>query len=104
MDLWAERHDQKVWSYLSPGYKHKSSFEHDGELRAHRQQVIVDAGLGNEDFNSTIVTVTENKQNFVKGAVIFQRFTGRHEVGVGIADVVEEIGQNGKTDFFFDVR
>ena len=103
MDLWAERHDQKVWSYRSPGYKHKSSVEHDGELRTHRQEQRIDAGLGNKDFNG-FIAITENEEHFVTPAIIFQYFTGRHEIGIRVTDIVEEIGQNGKTDFFFDVR
>ena len=35
--------------------------------------------------------------------MIFQCFTGRHEVWVWVTDVVEKIGQDGKSDFFFDV-
>ena len=102
MDRWAERQDQTVWSYRAPGYKHKSSVEHDGELRTYRQEQWIDAVFGDEDFNSTIVTVTENKQNFVKGAVVFQRFKTRHEIGIRVTDIVEEIGQDGKANFFFD--
>jgi hypothetical protein len=31
-------------------------------------------------------------------------FTARHEVRIRKTNIVEEIGQNGKADFFFDVR
>ena len=102
MDLWAERHDQKVWSYRSPEYGHESSFEYDGELRTHRQEQWIDAGLGNEYFNC-LVTVGQNEQHFVTTAVILQRFTERHEIGIRVTDIVEEIGQNTKTNFIFDV-
>jgi hypothetical protein len=103
VDLWDEHHDQTVWSYLSPGYKHKSSVEHDGELRTHRQEQWIDAGLGDEYFNC-VVTITEDEHHFVKAAVIFQCFKTRYEVRIRVTTVIEEVGQNGKADFFFYVR
>ena len=103
MDLWGERQDQKAWSYRSPGYKHKSSVEHDGELRTHRQEQWIDAYLGNEYFNC-IVTVGQDEQHFVTASVVFQNFKTRYIVRIRETDIVEKIGQDGKADFFFDVR
>jgi hypothetical protein len=36
--------------------------------------------------------------------MIFQYFTERYEVRIGVADVVEKVGQNTKTNFLFDIR
>ena len=58
--------------------------------------------FGDEYFNG-FIAITENEEHFVKVAVIFQRFAGRHEVWIGVTYVVEEIGQNTKTNFIFYV-
>jgi hypothetical protein len=72
-------------------------------MSTHRQQLIVDAMLGDEYFNCVVI-VTENEQDFVTAAVIFQCFTGWSEVRIGETDIIKQIGQNRKSDFLFDVR
>ena len=69
------------------------------ELRAHREQLRVDAGGLRNEYLDPVAVVRKDKHQLVHGAAVFDDFGCWSELGIAEASLPEEIGQDRNATF-----